>query len=185
MVLIYVCIRKPRWPKSFEVCAVLAAVLGVFILSTHGNIHNMLLTKKALCFGLISAVAAALYNLLVADVLRKYGVYVIVGYGMLFAGIALALFAHPWKYHVPMDMETILCLFGVVVIGTAIAFSLYLKGVSIVGPFMGCLLGTIEPVTAIVVSFLFLGADFQWIDLLGFAIILGTVLLLSLRSQPS
>ena len=183
VVLIYVCIRKPRWPKLFEVCAVLAAILGVFILSTHGNIHNMLLTDKALFFGLISAVAAALYNLLAADILRKYGVYVIVGYGMIFAGIALALFVHPWKYHVPMDMETIICLFGVVVIGTAIAFSLYLKGVSIVGPFMGCLLGTIEPVTAIVVSFLFLGSDFQWIDLLGFAMILGTVLMLSLRSS--
>lgn len=47
---------------------------------------------------------------------------------------------------------------------------------------MGSLLGTVEPVTAIVVSFLFLGSKFQWIDLLGFALILGTVLLLSLRS---
>ncbi len=185
VVLVYVCIRKPRLPKLFEVCAVLAAILGVFILSTHGNIHNMLLTKKALFFGLISAVAAALYNLLATEILRKYGVYVIVGYGMVFAGIALALVVHPWKYHVPMDMQTVICLFGVVVVGTAIAFALYLKGVSIVGPFMGCVLGTIEPVTAIVVSFLFLGSEFQWIDLLGFAMILGTVLMLSLRSSQN
>ena len=47
---------------------------------------------------------------------------------------------------------------------------------------MGSLLATVEPVTAIVVSFLFLGSQFQWIDLLGFALILGTVLLMSLRS---
>ena len=83
---------------------------------------------------------------------------------------------------IALDGETRLAGVGVIVIGTAIAFSLYLKGVSIVGAFMGSLLGTVEPVTAIVVSFLFLGSKFQWIDLLGFALILGTVLLLSLRS---
>ncbi len=182
MVLLYVCISKPRLPKLFEVCAVFAAVFGVFLLSTHGNIHNMLLTNKALFFGLISAVAAALYNLLAAEISRKYGIYVVVGYAMLFAGIALSVVVHPWTYQIVMDIETILCLFGVVVVGTAIAFSLYLKGVSIVGPFMGCVLGTVEPVTAIIISFLFLGSDFQWIDLLGFVMILGTVLMLSFKS---
>ncbi len=183
VVLLYVCIRKPRLPKLFEVCAVFAAVLGVFILSTHGNIHNMLLTKQALFFGLLSAVAAALYNLLAADISRKYSIYMVVGYAMLFGSIAFMAVVHPWKYQIQMDMETIICLFGVVVVGTAIAFSLYLKGVSIVGPFMGCVLGTVEPVTAIIVSFLFLGSNFEWIDLLGFVMILGTVLMLSSKSS--
>ena len=182
VILMYVCLRKPRLPRVFEVFAVAAAIFGVFLLSTHGNIHNMLLTEQALFFGLASAVGAALYNLLASEILRKYGVYIIVGYGMLFAWIMLSAVVRPWAVSVVIDQETIVCLLGVIVIGTAIAFSLYLKGVSMVGPFMGSLLATVEPVTAIVVSFLFLGSQFQWIDLLGFALILGTVLLMSLRS---
>ncbi|WP_394266085.1 DMT family transporter [Anaerotignum sp.] len=182
VILSFVCIRNLKLPKGFELFAVVAAILGVFLLSTHGNIQNMMLTKEALFFGLASAVGAAAYNLLAADLLRNYGVYVVVGFGMFFGGLVLAALVRPWNLMIPMDMETIICLFGVIVIGTAIAFSLYMKGVSIVGAFMGSLLGTIEPVTAIVVSAIFLGSKFQWIDLLGFALILGTVLLLSLRS---
>ena len=84
---------------------------------------------------------------------------------------------------VPFDQGTVLATAGVVVIGTAIAFSLYLKGVSIVGPFMGSLLGMMEPITAVIVSLLFLHAKFQGIDLIGFALILWTVVALSLQSK--
>ena len=68
-------------------------------------------------------------------------------------------------------------------IGTAVAFSLYLKGVSIVGPFMGRLLGMIEPVVAIIVSLAFLGAKFHIMDFVGFVLILGTVVALSLPKE--
>ncbi|MBR2851964.1 MAG: EamA family transporter, partial [Anaerotignum sp.] len=66
---------------------------------------------------------------------------------------------------------------------TAIAFSLYLKGVSIVGPFTGSLLGMVEPVTAIIISLAFLGADFHIMDFIGFVMILGTVVALSLSKK--
>ena len=102
---------------------------------------------------------------------------------MLLAGVAMLPFVRPWSYAVPFDPETLLATAGVVVIGTAIAFSLYLKGVSVVGPFMGSLLGMVEPITAVIVSLLFLHAKFQGIDLIGFALILGTVVALSLQSK--
>ena len=183
VILSFVCIRKKRLPKRGEICGVLAAVGGVFLLSTHGNIHSMQLTGAGLLLGLMAAVGAACYNLLVSDILRRYGVYPVVGFGMLFGGIILAVLARPWRYSVIWDWQTVMCLFGVIVIGTAIAFCLYLKGVSMVGPFMASLLGTIEPVTAIIVSFVFLGADFKWIDVVGFAMILGTVVLMSLGTS--
>ncbi len=183
IILIYVCVRQLRLPKGYELLAIAMALLGIFLLSTHGNIHSMQLTNQALLFGLLSALGATFYNLLVGNVMRKYGVYVVVGYSMLFAGIALSLIARPWKNGIPFDTMTIVCLVGVVVIGTAIAFSLYLKGVSILGAFMGSLLGATEPVTAIVVSALFLGSVFHWLDIVGFIFILSTVMLLSFCSM--
>lgn len=183
MILIYVCLRQLRFPKGYELLAIVMALTGIFLLSTHGNIYNMQLTKQGLLFGLLSALGATFYNLLVGDIMRKYGVYVVVGYGMLFAGIILVFFARPWEDAIVFDYMTVICLVGVVVIGTAIAFSLYLKGVSLMGAFMGSLLGATEPVTAIVVSALFLGSVFQWLDIVGFILILGTVMLLSLCSM--
>lgn len=183
VILAVVCVKGKRLPHALEAGAIFCALLGVFLLSTHGDIHSMSITGLALFFGLAAAVGAAAYNMLSGDLLRKYGVYSAVGYAMFIAGIAMMLIVRPWTYGVVFDQGTILATGGVVIIGTAIAFSLYLKGVSIVGPFMGSLLGMVEPITAVIVSLLFLGAGFQILDFVGFILILGTVVVLSLKSR--
>lgn len=183
LILGIVCFKEKRLPRKMETGAIFCALLGVFLISTHGNIRSMSITTVALLFGLGAAAGGAAYNLLSGDLLRHYGVYAVVGYAMLLAGVAMLPFVRPWSYAVPFDPETLLATAGVVVIGTAIAFSLYLKGVSVVGPFIGSLLGMVEPITAVIVSLLFLHAKFQGIDLIGFALILGTVVALSLQSK--
>ncbi len=182
IILAVLCVKGMRRPNKVEIYAIAAALLGVFLLSTRGDIHTVSLTGTALFFGLSSAVGAAMYNLLSHDLMKKYGVYVVVGFGMFFAGTMMLPFVRLWEYKIMWDSQTIVGIFGVVVIGTAVAFSLFLKGVSMVGPFMGSLLGSIEPVTAVVASFLFLGSDFHLVELIGFILILGTVFGLTLYS---
>lgn len=183
VILGYICLKEKRFPRKLELGAMLCGLFGVFLLSTHGDIRSMSITTLALIFGLGAAVSAAAYNLLSGNLLRKYGVYAAVGYAMFIAGIAMLIVVRPWTYDILFDRGTVLATAGVVVIGTALAFSLYLKGVSLVGPFMGSLLGMVEPVTAIIVSLVFLGASFHIMDLAGFVLILGTVVALSLRSK--
>ena len=183
IILAIVCMKQKRLPKKFEAAAIFCALLGVFLLSTHGDIHSMTITVLALVFGLGAAASAAAYNLLSGDLLRTYGVYAVVGYAMFVAGVLMIFIVRPWEYAVVFDKGTVLATAGVVVVGTAVAFSLYLKGVSIVGPFMGSLLGMIEPIVAVIVSLVFLGADFHIMDFVGFVLILGTVLALSLPKK--
>lgn len=183
MILVTVCIKGKRLPQRFEGMAIFGALLGVFLLSTHGDIHSMSLTKTALFCGLAAALSAAVYNLLSGALLKKYGVYTVAGYGMLLAGIVMLCIVRPWRYAIVLDREMLLALAGVILIGTAIAFSLYLKGVSIVGPFVGSILAMVEPVTAVVISSAFLGQAFHVLDIVGFILILGTAAMLSLRSK--
>ncbi|MGN0136594.1 EamA family transporter [Anaerotignum sp.] len=183
IILGIVCLREKRLPHKLETGAIFCALSGVFFISTHGDIRSMSITTLALLFGLGAAASAAAYNLLSGDLLRKYGVYASVGYAMLIAGIVMVIIVRPWRYAVTYDMGTVLATAGVVVIGTAVAFSLYLKGVSLVGPFMGSLLGMVEPITAVIISLVFLGASFHIMDLIGFVLILGTVAALSLCSK--
>ncbi len=70
---------------------------GVFLLSTHGNIRSMSITTVALLFGLGAAAGGAAYNLLSGDLLRHYGVYAVVGYAMLLAGVAMLPFCAPME----------------------------------------------------------------------------------------
>ncbi|MBR6541995.1 MAG: EamA family transporter [Anaerotignum sp.] len=183
IILAIVCMKQKRLPKKFEAAAIFCALLGVFLLSTHGDIHSMTITVLALVFGLGAAASAAAYNLLSGDLLRTYGVYAVVGYAMFVAGVLMMFIVRPWEYAIVFDKGTVLATAGVVVVGTAVAFSLYLKGVSIVGPFMGSLLGMIEPIVAVIVSLVFLGADFHIMDFVGFVLILGTVVALSLPKK--
>ena len=183
IILAIVCMKGKRLPRKFQPAAIFCALLGVYLLSTHGDIHSMTITMLALIFVLGAAASAAAYNLLSGDLLRTYGVYAIVGYAMLVAGIVMLCFVRPWEYAVVFDKGTLLATAGVVVVGTAVAFSLYLKGVSIVGPFMGSLLVMIEPIVAVIVSLVFLGADFHIMDFVGFVLILGTVVALSLPKK--
>ncbi|MFV0314840.1 MAG: EamA family transporter [Anaerotignum sp.] len=182
VILVVVCVKEMRPPSKLEVVAMTIALVGIFLLSTRGNIHNMILTNRALFLGLASAVFVAVYNLLSVRILKKYGTYAIVGFGMLFAGLIMAAITPPWRYEIVWDTGTIWAVAGVTLIGTAIAFSLYLKGVSMVGSFMGSLLSGVEPVTTIIVSILFLGSEFHPIELVGAVMILGTVFVLSYYS---
>lgn len=183
LVLMLLCLRQKRVPKGIEAIAIACALMGTFLLSTHGDITTMTLSKAGLFFGLAAAVSVTIYNMLVGDIINKYGVYATVGFAMSLAGLVMSIVVRPWRTVVLWDTGTILAVVGVVVIGTALAFSLYLKGLSIVGPFVGTVLGSVEPVTAIIISLLFLDSNFIWIDLVGFALILGTVLMLSLKEK--
>lgn len=183
MILVIVCLREKRLPRRLETGAMICALLGVFLLSTHGNIHSMTLTGMALMFGLASAVGAVAYTILSGNLLREYGVYPVVGFAMLVAGVVMIICVRPWRYAVIWDVQLALALGGVAVLGTAVAYSLFLKGVSIVGPLMGSLLGTVEPITAVLISLIFLKEPFMWMDMIGFALILGTVCVLSLKSN--
>ena len=76
-------------------------------------------------------------------------------------------------------MRALGALAGVVVVGTAIAFGLYLQGVSMIGPLKGSIMGSVEPVSAVVISVFWLGTRFTLPDFLGFALILGAVFVLT------
>lgn len=183
MILVIVCLREKRLPRRLETGAMICALLGVFLLSTHGDIHSMTLTQMALIFGLASAVGAVAYTVLSGNLLREYGVYAVVGFAMLVAGAVMMVFVRPWRFAIAWDMQLVLALGGVAILGTAVAYSLFLKGVSIIGPFLGSLLGTVEPITAVIISLVFLKEPFAWMDMIGFALILGTVCVLSLKSN--
>ncbi|MFR5846598.1 MAG: EamA family transporter [Oscillospiraceae bacterium] len=71
------------------------------------------------------------------------------------------------------------------VVGTALAFTLYLQGVSDVGGVRASLLACTEPVSATLCAALWLHTSFAWQDLLGFAAILVMAVLIALPERAS
>lgn len=72
---------------------------------------------------------------------------------------------------------------GVGVLGTFVAFGLFLYGVSLVGSVKGSLLGVAEPVGAMVIAAVWLGTPFSAADWGGLALMAAMIALVSLPSR--
>jgi len=117
--------------------------------------------------------------MLPGSLILRYDIYQVLGFGMFFGGVLMCLIFRPWEYELIWDGGTWGALVSVIVIGTAIAFGLYLQGVSMIGPLKGSILASVEPLSAVIISFFWLGTPFVMPDFLGFGMILGAVLLLT------
>ena len=120
-----------------------------------------------------------IYTMIPGGLILRYDIYQVLGFGMLIGGVAMGIFVRPWTYHPVWDPGTAGALGGVIVVGTALAFGLYLQGVSMIGPLKGSIMGSVEPVSAVVISVFWLGTRFTLPDFLGFALILGAVFVLT------
>ncbi len=185
LILAYLSIRHKTLPRPNELWATCLAVLGTYLLATPGKPGNMALSKEALFWGLLSAVALAVYTVQPGRLLEQYGSAVVAAWGMVVGGVLLAAVFRPWSIPAPVDCQVALGLAAVVVLGTVTAFSLYMEGVRCVGPKKGSLYASIEPVSATLFSVVWMGASFEGMDLLGFACILSTIFLLAADKKES
>lgn len=184
LILFVVCIRGRRVPKGLEMAAIVLSLLGTFIIGTHGDIHSFHITGEALFWGLLAAVSAMIYTMIPGGMILKYDIYQVLGFGMLIGGIAMSLVVRPWTYDIMWDTGTTGALIGVIVVGTALAFGLYLQGVSLIGPLKGSIMGSVEPISAVIISVLWLKTSFAAADFIGFALILGAVFVLTFSQRP-
>lgn len=179
LILCYVCCASRRKPVRRELVAITLALLGTFLLATHGNIGHLVINEAGLFWGLSSAVAAALYSLLPRKLMARYGSIPVIACGMLLGGIVISIPAHFWSYFPALDLAGNLALAGIVIIGTVLGFSFYLQGVLDVGAVTASMLASMEPLAATLLAVFWLGSDIGPIDLLGFACIIATVFILA------
>ena len=179
LVFIISSIMQKKKPKGVEYLCLALVMAGVFLLATHGNVHKLQLSPQGLFWGMMAALAVALYTLLPGSLMPRFGTSLVLGYAMLIGG--LVLFAVSGDARILTDTRTItlLCIAFIVTVGTAFGFGLYLTGVGLCGAKKASMLSAIEPVVATLTSFLFLHTLFTGMDLAGFASVIAGCVLLS------
>lgn len=178
-IMVYICIRSRRIPRKLEILSIALAVSGIFLISTHGNIHSLVMTPEALIWGLGCAFFMFLNTVLPESLYEKYPSEVVVGWALLFGGIVLSCVFKPWNYEVHIDFIVLVSLFVIIGGGSVAAYLFYANSIKRVGPTKASLFSCIEPVTATVLSALWLKTSFMLIDLAGFVLILSTIFILS------
>lgn len=181
MIMVYTAVRLKKLPRPMEIGALVLALFGTFILATHGNIHSLAISRAALIWGLSSAVMMVAYNLLPLKLMKKYGTFCVIGWGMLIGDILMCMFTHPWHVMGTWDWKAVGAMAVVVVVGTVLSFSFYMEGVRIIGASRASLFASVEPVTATAATVLMMHAVFTMSDFFGIVCIMAAVLILSIR----
>lgn len=174
--------RKAR-PGVLVLTAIFTSLIGTFLLVTHGDPTSLSISPAALFWGIASAFAAAFYTTYPSTLIARYGTLPIVGWSMLLGGLILLPFYARQGTHFMVNGSLILAFFYLVVIGTAVTFSLYLKGAQLIGGPKASILSCAEPLSSAFLSLLLLGITFTVPDWLGTLLILSSVILISMDSR--
>ena len=183
-ITVYVALRLKKMPSRQELVAVGMAMIGTFLLVTHGSLEGLSIPWAAFWWGIATAATMAFYTVYPVELLRRRGAVNIVGWGMLIGGLALGLIVQPWDMiELTWSPLVIAYVLFVIVFGTLLPFYLYMESLRYIGPAESGILSSAEPLTAMVVSALWLQVPLGFFEVLGGLCIISTVTILSIKPR--
>lgn len=181
---------KLAWQEKVSVALAFCAVLSI---ATQGDVRTLSMPLMGLIWGLINGVSETFYTMYPRRLFEKWGSFPVTGVAMI---IGAVLAVAVWVVFAAgngslaagtafpaLDLGGWAALAVVCVVGTFIAFSLFLRGIHLIGPVRGNLLGAMEPASAAVLSAVWLGTAFTGWDWLGLCLMLVTIVLVSLSGK--
>ena len=180
-IFIYESIKNRKLPSILTITLLFMTILGVVFIATKGNFSNLSVSLEALLFGLVSAVMIAFYSTYPKKLLKKYGSITIVGWGMII-GSVISNIIHPiWKIQGDINAKSIIQVIIVVILGTSIAYLIYIASLNYISSSLAGILTAFEPVIAAVLSVVIFGLKFSIIELIGFVLVFVSIFILEKR----
>ncbi len=184
-ILIYNRIIYKKKASKKAIFYVLTAMLGVFLMATKGDFSKLSITPLALLTGLLSALGVMFNVILPQRFAKKYGFVPTVGWGMIIAGL-FSNFLYPvYKISFQVDAISICICLTIAFLGTAFAFFLSMKAVSLVSPLVVSVVSASEPLSSAILSVLFLGMVLDGFLVLAMILIIVPMVFLSIEESKS
>ena len=210
-VLAFVCMAGRALPTLREGLGLLLALGATVVIATQGDLGVIRLPAAGLFWGLLNALSVAVYILVprYSGLFDRYGSFTVTGLGMALDSVAAvavllvgggiatgaaatgagadtaatALSAYLVSA-IPFDGAAwAVLIVAVALLGTFVAFALYIGGVAKVGSVTGSLLGVLEPASATALSALWLGTAFSGADWVGFALMTAMLICMTLPGK--
>lgn len=182
LMLLYTALYMKKMPSIQEIFAIISAFLGIVLISTHGNLHTLSISKAALAWGLSSAVAFVIYTVSPQKLHNHYSIFAVTGWGFLLAGILMCIITKSYAVHVSFTPYSVLLVAAIAIFGTLIPFLMYGFGVRLLGNVKASLFATVEPVVSAILAFFLANVTFTKIDILGFVCILGAIQVVAMQA---
>lgn len=172
-------------PRRQDVLIIALAMFGTLMVVTKGHLTQLAIGPNALFWGLLAALAAAMYTMLPAGLLRRHSPLVVTAWAQLLGGLVMTLYRPVWQNPPHLDRTGIAAYAFVVLFGTLIAYLVYLASLQYISATAASLLDAFEPLGATVVSVLMFHLHLGGPELLGGALIIATVCLMAVAGPKA
>ena len=180
-IFIYESIKNKKIPAFSTLILLFMTILGVVFIATKGKISSLSVSPEALLLGLISAIMIAFYSIYPKKLLKKYGSITVVGWGMI-VGSIISNIVHPiWKIQADVNSKSIIQVAIVVILGTSIAYLIYIASLNYISSSLAGILTAFEPVLAAILSVNIFGLRFSFVELIGFVLVFISIFILEKR----
>ena len=166
------------------VIAIIGSLTGCFLLVGAYNLNLLQMNKAGIIGGFLAAVAFATYSLLSEYGMRKYNPWTVLFYALLFAALTWNILHFPLEafFHSYPPMVWGWILF-IGVLGTILPFGFYFEGINLIRSTPASITATLEPITAGILSFIFLGETMGPLQISGGVLVLASVVLLQYSQE--
>lgn len=180
-IFIYESIKNKKIPAVSTIILLFMTILGVVFIATKGNFSNLSISLEALLLGVISAIMIAFYSTYPKKLLKKYGSITVVGWGMIIGSI-ISNVIHPiWKIEGNVNAKSMIQVIIVVILGTSIAYLIYIASLNYISSSLAGILTAFEPVLAAILSVAIFGLKFSFIEIVGFILVFVSIFILEKR----
>jgi len=186
-VVAYVSLSLKKWPPKYQVIGIIGTLMGLFLLLTNASFNSLLISPKALLWGVAVGLTFAFYTLYPARLMREWNVLLVVGWGMLIGGLTLGIVSRVWlsdQWTVFTNFKTLLLMFALIFFGT-VAFILFLSSMKYITAVETSILSSIEPLTAMIISVIVFGTSLGFWQLIGVFVMLVCVTWLSIAGEKA
>ncbi|EMR07119.1 putative inner membrane transporter yicL [Bhargavaea cecembensis DSE10] len=186
MIIFYLVLRRQTVFRREDLVTVILALGGCFLLLTNGSLSGLSVPAPAVVWGVLSGVSLAFYTLYAIPLLARFDSLVIVGWAMIIGGFALSFVHPPWKIDLSgLDAEALGYIAFVIIFGTMIAFWFYIESLQSLQPKETSLLGSLEPLAAVLTTVFWLHEPFGGFQWAGTAAIIGMILFMAFSKKPA
>lgn len=183
IVLHSVVIAREKLSRT-NLVALVVATIGCYLVVGAYNLSLLSMNLAGIVSGILSAVCFAWYSIHGEYGMRRYNPWTVLFYAMVFAAITwnichppLEAFFHAWSW------QQWFWMIYIGVLGTLVPFGLYLEGINLIRSTRASITATLEPITAGVIAYLFLGEVMAPLQLLGAVLVIAAVILLQLSKE--
>jgi len=167
-----------------KIGALLLSLGGCYLVVGGYSLQLLKMNQLGILAGLSSALCFAVYTLVGERGMHRYSPWTILFYSFLFATITWHTFYPPFQY-LRADFTTVQWgwIFYVSIVGTVLPFGLFFVGVNYVRSTRASITATLEPISAGLFAYFFLGESLQPMQIAGGAMVVVAIVVLQMKKE--